>query len=263
VVRAEVAMVSAALRPRAARVLAAALATAYVVLHEWVSDLSRLLEDRLGFAALDRGALIAISAACALGLLGLGLRRVRWPGRGPLAALIVLAAATWLAHRYLIVNNIEIIHFPQYAILTAALIGGGLSPRGAWLAAVAIGVVDEAAQVALGLALRPELTYLDTNDMLLDAIGATWAVVLLEGFGRPRASAPGSSAGLRTIVLATVGVGGVLALVAPPGWVVRHGAFERAYVVLSASLGFAAAVGLYAVVVAARPRSARSAMLPP
>jgi hypothetical protein len=242
-------------RQRLARAVAAALALGNVLLHEPVSDFCRGVEARIGFAALDRGAFLAIAATsvllAALAAAVLARRHPGPPEPRPLVGLLALAAVTVLAHRYLIVNNIEIIHFPQYALLAGALLAGGLSPRAAWAVASAVGIGDELAQYVQWSGVRPD-TYVDTNDMLLDLIGAAWAVVLvLAARGRrttpavmPASATAPASAPRRSptgrIQAALAAVAGLVLLVLdPPGWAVRHGAFERAYYVLSASTAMA------------------------
>jgi hypothetical protein len=62
-------------------------------------------------------------------------------------------------------------------LLAALLLAGGLAPQSAWLAATLGGVLDETYQWLVIYAHVPN-TYFDYNDIVLNALGAAWAVVL-------------------------------------------------------------------------------------
>jgi hypothetical protein len=92
---------------------------------------------------------------------------------------------------------------PQFALVAAVLLAGGMSGPGAYLGATAVGVVDETYQHLVVYAGRPD-TYFDINDIVLNAIGACWSVVLLGGIFCPSAvgesSIAATNAGLRRSV---------------------------------------------------------------
>ncbi|MFN8641672.1 MAG: hypothetical protein U0802_08465 [Candidatus Binatia bacterium] len=77
-------------------------------------------------------------------------------------------------------SNVELIHLPQFALQAALLLAVGLPPRLAWSGAVIAGAVDETYQHLVICAGVPD-TYFDWSDIVLNAIGATWAVVLARG----------------------------------------------------------------------------------
>lgn len=94
-------------------------------------------------------------------------------------ALLVLM---YISDRYIIVNNAERIHFPQYATLAVLL---GISIRSEVLILFVTsfaGFVDEFLQFVM----NPVVTnYLDFNDIVLNILGAALGVALLLAFRRP------------------------------------------------------------------------------
>lgn len=92
--------------------------------------------------------------------------------------LLLLLILMYVSDQYLIVNNIERIHYPQYAILALLL---GLSLRGELLiffTASFAGFLDEFLQYVM----NPNRTnYLDFNDIALNVLGAGLGVVVLVG----------------------------------------------------------------------------------
>ena len=114
-------------------------------------------------------------------------------GRACSPALVALGAITVAAQRWLLVTNVELIHFPQFGLLAALLLFAGLGPRAAWIGATLGGVLDETYQYLVDLR-PPADVYFDYNDVVLNAIGAAWAVIL----GRARGPTPQPpTAGLR------------------------------------------------------------------
>ena len=99
--------------------------------------------------------------------------------------MLLLLGLHVLAARGLLVANIELVHFPQYALLASVLYAGGLEPEAAWLLAAVAGSFDELYQHLVIYADRPD-TYLDYNDMILNALGAA-AGAFLFARARPRA----------------------------------------------------------------------------
>jgi hypothetical protein len=100
--------------------------------------------------------------------------------------MILVVALMYVADHYLIVNNIERIHFPQYAMLALLL---GLSLRNEMLiffVTTFAGFVDEFLQFAMD---PMKTNYLDFNDIVLNILGAAAGVVLLMGLRRPLSNA--------------------------------------------------------------------------
>jgi len=170
--------------------LVAALTLANPLLHKTISDLCDWARARWGFSLYDRTALIAIPVVSALAISPMLARRAHLLLRPlTLASVLLLSAMTLAAQRWLLVTNIELIHFPQFALPAAVLLAAGLSGESAYLVATAAGIVDETYQHLVIYAGRQD-TYLDFNDMILNAIGAAWAVVLLADILRPNDSRP-------------------------------------------------------------------------
>lgn len=181
-------------RVRWAWMLAAALTLANPLLHKSVSDVCDWAHGRLGFALYNRTALVGIpllSILAAALVLGRGRARLLRPA--PLATALVLAVMSVAAHRWLLVVNIELIHFPQFALVAAVLLAAGLRGPDAYLGATAAGLLDETYQHLVVYAGRPD-TYFDINDIVLNAIGAAWGVVLLgDRFRRGEGDGPVSN----------------------------------------------------------------------
>jgi hypothetical protein len=155
-------------------------------LHLPISDVCDALVRRFGFPAFDRG------VRSGFVLLGLGVaatavcsRTTEKPRK--LAAIVALALGALVVQRVLLVSSIENIHYPQYAVLAILFGVGGLRRETAWLTATTLGALDEWYQ---HLALtRGTLGYFDWNDVVLNALGAAFGVVLLATF-RGDASEP-------------------------------------------------------------------------
>jgi hypothetical protein len=159
--------------------LAATLAVANPLLHKAVSDVADAVSARWGFALYNRAMLAAIPAACALAAIPLIVRRRRRFAHGNvLTGVLAVGLVTLAAQRWLLVANIELIHLPQFALIAAILLAGGMGSTSAYVAATVAGIVDEAYQYFVVYAGRTD-TYFDINDIVLDAIGAIWAVALL------------------------------------------------------------------------------------
>ena len=112
----------------------------------------------------------------------------------------------------IVLNAIEDVHYPQYALLTYLLARGLPTAEGAWLGATTLGAVDEGYQfVALP---RGTPTYFDWNDVVLNAIGSAFGILIAVMFARHGAEGTLVS---RRRVLMVVAAGVVVAvLVAPP-----------------------------------------------
>ena len=160
-------------------VLAASLVIANPLLHKSISNVADLASARFGFAHYDLAALVAIPIVSLLAAMPL-LVRVRRVLHQPatllcLAALMMMTAA---AQHWLLVVNIELIHLPQFALLAALLSRAGLSPLPTFTVTTVAGIFDETYQHLVTYANTPG-TYFDINDIVLNALGAVWGVLLL------------------------------------------------------------------------------------
>lgn len=235
-------------RPRALPIAAVvAVSVANLFVHKPISDVCDALFARVGRRWYEIISLAAISALCvlaalpALRRLGAALAATWLP-----AALLGLAVLTAAAQRWLLVTNIELIHFPQFALIAALFAAAGVGPRAAFALGTLAGVLDETYQHLVLYAGVPN-TYFDINDILLNAIGAAWGVCLF-------AAAELAAAGplwprLRPYGMAALAAAGAVALalvVDPPDdTLLRPAATRRMYRVLSLGEGL---VGIAAVV---------------
>jgi hypothetical protein len=218
-------------------------------LHKPVSDLCDAWVVRYGWTTYNHWVFVVIvSASIAAAFVPLARDYRRWLHTPAIAALLMLSVITYGAYTLLMVANIELIHFPQYALMTGVLLVGGNPASVSWVAAVAAGVVDEAYQHLVIYAGRPD-TYLDFNDMVLNAIGVTWMVLLIGAGTRLPTTAPTDR--LRpwpaAVFLAAVLV--LLLWLDPPTfspfW--RRAATGRDYRVLSSAEGLLVALLLWGV----------------
>lgn len=233
-------------RPRPMRLagsLALTLTAANLIAHKPISDLCDTLFEQLGRATYETASLLAICALCAAG--AIALCRGRLPGRSTWIALGLLATATTCAARWMLVSNIELIHLPQFGLVAALLLWGGLSPLAAWAVASTAGILDEAYQHLVLYAATPH-TYLDFNDMLLNAIGATWVTVAWTGRERQAAETFHRPFWVALALATWI----ILAWVDPPTWSPLFGRATtgRLYRVLSAPEAFTGMVLLAALV---------------
>lgn len=155
-----------------------ALAVANLALHKPISDVCDWLYGRWGFALYDRVSLISIVSFSALAAVPLIARSKFWCDLSRVGALLLLLVLCAAAQQLLLVSNIELIHFPQFALLGGLLLAGGISTLPAWWLTTLCGIADEVYQFLVIYDGYPEV-YLDVNDMLLNAMGASWAVLLL------------------------------------------------------------------------------------
>ena len=194
------------------RAAAAAVFAACVFLHQPVTDLCDVLARRYGFFAYDHaaGVVFLVAGALTAGVLGFGRGRsaATWTA---LAAGAALAAT---AQRVLILNSVENVHFPQYAVIAMLLGRSGLATDTSWLAATLLGVADEEYQYLFLRAGRPNP--LDWNDISLNAIGALLGVAMLLHFGWARARA--SAWSWRRIVAVVVPLAAASWWLVPPVW---------------------------------------------
>ena len=158
---------------------AVALTLANPLLHKPISDVCDWARAQWGFSLYDRVALISFPLVTLAGIaLVLARGRSFHLRRDTLIAVVVITVLSVAAQQWLLVANIELIHFPQYALLAAVLLMCGVSAPMAFVGSTAAGVFDEAYQHLVIYAGRTD-TYFDINDIVLNALGAAWAVVLL------------------------------------------------------------------------------------
>lgn len=162
-----------------------AAAAAYLVgvfLHLPVTDAVEWLLPRVGLVAYDRlwtaGALVLALATVTF----LWWRERRTP-TGAAATLWRLVPAIALAQALLVVAPIELVHYPQYAIVATLLARSGLPLEWSWLTAIALGAVDEMHQRLFLPRGTPD--YFDWNDVVLNATGAALGLVLTAAWWRP------------------------------------------------------------------------------
>ncbi|MBX3025566.1 hypothetical protein KF840_11735 [bacterium] len=250
--------------------VAAALVLGNFVLHKPISDVCDALFARIGRTAYEwvmLGGIAALSLAAAALVLRGGAPALRHPRS--LAALLGLAALTICAQQNLLVSNVELIHLPQFGLLAALLAAAGLPPQLAWWVATLAGALDETYQWRVIYAGVPN-TYFDWNDIVLNALGAAWAVVLVRG-GRPDTATAGERRAQRLLLLALL-IGLPLALaLAPPALTPREGfpywgpALRRAltgydYHVMPAAEGVGSLLAVWALVALACSAPRRAAL---
>jgi len=231
-------------------------------LHEAVSNACGVLLNHIGRGPYEHVMLVAVAALSAGGALVLLRGRTGALARPRvLACLLVLAAGTVAAQQWLLVSNVELVHFPQFGLLAALLLSAGLGPQATWIGATAAGVLDETYQHLVIYAQVPE-TYFDYNDIVLNAIGAAW-VVVLAGAGAAGSGTPGAGRWQRRLLAALLAAFAVALWLAPPSVVAMETfpywrpALARAatgldYHVMSASEGLAALLLMWGLVVVSR-----------
>ena len=157
--------------------------------HRLVSDvLGQRLETPFGSIAAVHAATYAMYAA-ALPFAAWLLRRIAVRERAALAAAAwcLLVVAIVACHLTLVTIAVEIIHYPQYALI-AVLFAYALDPLRqerlileTLLVVAALSAADEALQY---LHLMSGQNYFDFNDLLLNQIGALAGLLLYYGFPR-------------------------------------------------------------------------------
>ena len=115
--------------------------------------------------------------------------RANWSATWLPAALLGLTALTLACQRWLLVTNIELIHFPQFALLAVLFLAAGFEAKTAWLLATLAGFADETYQHHVLYRNNPN-TYFDINDIVLNTIGAAWGTCL---FGATKLRAQGAT----------------------------------------------------------------------
>ena len=158
--------------------LAAALVVANPLLHKSVSDVADFVSARIGFPRYDVVMLVAIPVLSLMIVLPALARARETLARRRVALCIgALALMSAAAQHWLLVANIELVHLPQFALLAAVLSRAGLSAPGAFAMSTLAGIFDETYQHLVIYADTPG-TYFDINDIVLNALGAAWGVLL-------------------------------------------------------------------------------------
>ena len=154
----------------------AALVAFNLFLHLPISDVFDGLARRYGFTEYDTATRAVFLVAGVGGLVWLwaGPAEVRVVSRRVLTALVALIA---VAHALLVVNGIEAIHYPQYALVAWVVAGAGWRAESTWAAATVLGAVDEAWQWQMLPRAQPG--YFDWNDVVLNAIGGALGVLVV------------------------------------------------------------------------------------
>jgi hypothetical protein len=191
--------------------VAAALFVADLFLHLPITDICDALVKRYGFFPFDgfvRRGFEAIGAACLCGAW-------MWPrGERTVAgiAALTLMATVVVAQMLIVLNGVEDVHYPQYALLTYVLARGLPTLEGAWLGGTILGALDEGYQfVALP---RGTPGYFDWNDVVLNAIGSAFGIVIAVMFVR-RCGARELVSRRQALLIACAALGAAMVL-APP-----------------------------------------------
>jgi len=177
----------------------AALVAVNLFLHLPISDVFDGLARRYGFTEYDtvtRGVFLIAGLACAAWLWQPSTHRA-----GVRRALVYLGAIIAIAQALVVVNGIEAIHYPQYALLAWLLARSGVGLERSWMTATALGAIDEIWQWQTLPRAVPG--YLDWNDVVLNAVGAALGVLVVVRVRRAPLAEP---------VLPATRIGGALAL---------------------------------------------------
>jgi len=175
----------------------AALVAFNLFLHLPISDVFDGFARRYGFTEYDtvtRVVFLVAGLACAA-----WLWRPFAHGPGVRRELVCLGGIIAIAQALIVVNGIEAIHYPQYALLAWLLVRSGTGLERSWLSATGLGVIDEIWQWQTLPRAVPG--YLDWNDIVLNAIGAALGVLVVARMRRVPAVEP---------VLSPMGVSGAL-----------------------------------------------------
>jgi hypothetical protein len=186
----------------------AALAAFNLFLHLPISDVFDGLARRYGFTEYDTVTRAVFLAAGLAGAVWLW-----WPSRiaGLRRALAGLAAVIAAAQALIVVNGIEAIHYPQYALMAWLVVGTGMGLERSWLTATALGTADEIWQWQTLPRAVPG--YLDWNDILLNAAGAALGVLVVV---RMRRAPPVEARLSNGVVAGLLAAAGVVALLSGP-----------------------------------------------
>ena len=190
---------------------AAALFIADLFLHLPITDLCDALVKKYGFFPFDGFVRRGFEAAGVASLCGAWI----WPQRERtvvgIAALSLMAIVAG-AQMLIVLNGVEDVHYPQYALLTYVLARGLPTLEGAWMGGTILGAADEGYQfIALP---RGTPGYFDWNDVVLNAIGSAFGIVIAVMFVR-RPDAQALLSRRRTLLIVSAAVVTAV-IVAPP-----------------------------------------------
>ena len=194
---------------RAGRWWVAALVAFNFFLHLPVTDVFDSLARRYGFTQYDTVTRVVF-------LVG-GMASAAWlwlpsaHGAGVRRALVCLGAVIALSQALIVVNGIEAIHYPQYALLAWLLVRSAIGLERSWLTATALGAADEIWQWQTLSRAVPG--YLDWNDVVHNAVGAALGVLVVVRMRRAPVAEPVLSA---TRVAGALAVAGLVALASGP-----------------------------------------------
>lgn len=183
------------------------------LLHDQVSSVYTAIFNHFGREVMERSLHVISLTGLALALV-MSWKVVSRRGRSLLASAplwILGLAVVVAADVFLVVTNVERIHYPQYAILALLLIPALPSYFTVLVACTAAGAVDEFLQYAM----FPQYTeYLDFNDFVLNLGGAGLGLALHASLakGRPlglmRLKAVDARAALAALVVTLALLGG-------------------------------------------------------
>lgn len=194
---------------RAGRWWIAALVAFNFFLHLPISDVFDGLARRYGFTEYDTVTRVVFLAG--------GLASAAWAwlpsahGVGVRSALVYLGAIIAISQALIVVNGIEAIHYPQYALLAWLVARSGIELERSWLTATALGAIDEIWQWQTLSRAVPG--YLDWNDIVLNAVGAALGVLVVVRMRRAPVAEPVLSA---PRVAGALAVAGLVALASAP-----------------------------------------------
>ena len=224
-------------------------------LHLPITDFCDALVRRFGFETYDlalRRAFLGLGAVmvAVVALRSSPSRRVLLASAGALVGVALVF------QRILLVSGIENIHYPQYALIVWLVMQGGLPGESAFLVSTGLGIADEGYQ----LATMPRGTpgYFDWNDVVLNALGAAFGVVLVLALRRNGERTPGSRRRVWIGFLAAA----ILALVlSPPVWTPFYSVTPGGRVFHKLT-GFEAVIAVAALSAAVRAVTARVTAIP-
>jgi hypothetical protein len=156
-------------------------------LHLPVTDFCDWLATRYGFPEYDHAVRIGFIAAGVIGYAAIWLKPGKHRATFGIAATVLLGL-TIAAHKLIVVNAVETIHYPQYALLMVILARGLADVELSWIVATMLGALDEGYQaVALP---RGAPDYFDWNDVVLNGIGAARGALIVLAFIRTVVQTP-------------------------------------------------------------------------
>ena len=251
-------MTAAGLSPRWLLVTAIVF-LAGVFLHLPITDFCDWLARQHGFVAYDDTVRRAAVALGAVAFLAVWLKPSEERLSVGFAATALLTVAV-IAHQVIVVNAVENIHYPQYALIGVLLARSGFGLETTWFAATVLGAIDEGYQaVALP---RGAPDYFDWNDVLLNGIGSAFGVLIAVMFGLGRRSRGRRESARWAAVVGAIAFAFVLS---PPVWspFLETTPAGRQFHRMAASEAMVVLAIVYALVVWVESRVRRSGGLQP